>query len=131
MGAIDLKSNISVGRSVAYGAKTSTATGTGVEVADYNSCCVVIDAGAWTDGTHTVAVQDSDDNSTFAAVADSLLDGTEPVIDGAADDDQQYYIGYKGNKRYVRVVVTVASATTGAIYGAYVILGNPKDLPKN
>lgn len=132
MGAISLKEHIVVGRSIAYAAATSSANGTGVDLAGFNSAMVVIDSGAWTDGAHVFTVQDSDDNSAYTAVADSLLDGTEPTIDGAADDDQQYYIGYKGNKRYLRVITTVTgSPSTGLIAGAYVIKGNPKDMPQN
>lgn len=128
---IDLKSNISAGRSIAYGAKTATATGTGAEISDFRGACILIDAGAWTDGSHTFEVQDSDDNTNYTAVADSNLDGDEPVIDAAADGSQQYYIGYNGNKKYLRVVSTVAGTTTGAIYGAYILKGYPKNIPTN
>lgn len=131
MGAIDLKSNIKVGTSLSKAAKTASANGTAFDVSGYRGVCFVVDAGTWTDGTHTIEFQDSDDNSTFAAISDSLLDGSEPVIDGATDDDQQYYIGYKGNKKYVRVALTVASATTGAVIGAYVAYGYPKNIPAN
>lgn len=126
MGAIDIKDRITAAISIVYAAKTASGNGTGVEVADYHSAIAFIHAGAWTDGTHTFELQDSDDNSTWAAVADNLINGTEPVIDGAADDDQVYILGYKGNKRYLRVVATVGSATTGAIYGAYIVAGNKK-----
>lgn len=131
MGKIDIKSKVQLGRSIAYGAKTSSANGTGVDVSDFHGAMAVIDAGAWTDGAHTFELQDSDDDSTYTAVDSTLIDGTEPVVDGAADDDQQYYLGYKGNKKYLRVAVTVSSATTGAIYGAYIVKGHPRDIPAN
>lgn len=122
----DIKSRTLLNIQSAKAAATSTVTGTGVEVADYDGALAVIDAGTWTDGTHTISVQESDDNSAWSAVADADLDGSEPVIDGAADDDQQYYIGYHGNKRYLRLVNTVGSATTGAVIGMYIILGEKK-----
>lgn len=70
-------------------------------------------------------MQDSDDNSTFAAVADDNLIGTEPVVDAADKDNTVYEIAHKGIKRYLRVAETVASATTGAVYSAMIVRGKP------
>ena len=73
----------------------------------------------------TFALEESDDNSTFADVAeaDVLLDygrndgaiasGIFATINAAAEDDLTYTIGYIGTKRYVRVVATAAN-TPGA-----------------
>ena len=125
MANIDIKSNVDVHQSILKAAKTASENGTSTEIADYHAVSVIIDAGAWTDGTHTFTVQESDDNSTWAAVADADLFGDdEPVIDGAADDDQKYRIGYKGNKRYMRVITVVSGTTTGAIYGALILKGS-------
>lgn len=124
MANIDIKSNVDVDQSILKAAKTASENGASFEIADYHAVSVLIDAGAWTDGIHTFTVQESDDNSTWAAVADTDLYGdSEPVIDGAADDDQKYRIGYKGNKRYMRVITVVSGTTTGAIYGALILKG--------
>lgn len=124
----DLKALIPASsESIAVAAIVSTATGTGVDLKGYFGACVAIVAGARTDGTHTFEVQDSDDNSTFAAVADANLNGSEPVVDGTADDNQIYLIGYHGTKRYLRVKVTVTSATTGCVEGAHIIKGIPRE----
>jgi hypothetical protein len=131
MGAKDLKSNIKMGVSIAQAAKTSTATGTGFDVSGSHGACAVIDAGAWTDGTHAFTVQESDDNSTYTDVSATNLDGTAPTISGTSGQSQQYYLGYKGNKKYIRVKSTVSGTTTGAIYGAYILYGFPKDIPAN
>ena len=131
MGAIDLKSEIKMKISLAKAAKTASANGASAEVNEFHGACFVVDIGAWTDGTHTYAMQESDDNSTFTAIADGDLDGTEPVISDDSQDDTQVYIGYKGNKRYLRVALTVAGATTGAVSGAYLLYGYPKDIPAN
>lgn len=121
-----------MGVSLVKAARTSSpSAGTAFEVNDHRGAMFVVDAGAWTDGTHTFVFQESDDNSTFTAIADADLDGTEPVVNGATVDDQQYYIGYKGMKKYLRVTLTVAGATTGAIAGAYIVYGFPKDIPTN
>lgn len=125
MANIDIMSNVDVDLSLVKEAVTSTATGASSDISDYHAASVIINAGAWTDGTHTFAVQESDDDSAWSAVATADLYGANiaPVIDGATDDDQKYRIGYKGNKRYLRVVSTVSGTTTGAIYGVQIVKG--------
>lgn len=124
----DLKSHVAPAQSLAPAARTASANGTGVDLANYDSALAVIDVGAWTDGTHTFEVQESDDDVTYTAVAAADLDGAEPVVDGATKDDQIYLVGYRGTKRYVRVAVTAAGTTTGAVYGAEVVRGRPRKL---
>ena len=38
-------------------------------------------------------------------------------------------VSYIGNKRYIRAVLTVASATNGAVAGVLVVRGNPASAP--
>ena len=121
----DLYSGTEAVQTLAPAARTASANGTGVDLAGYNAALVLVNVGAWTDGTHTFEVQDSDDNSTFAAVADDYLIGTEPVVDAADEDNVVYEVGYKGIRRYLRVIVTCAGTTTGAIYGAVIVRGKP------
>jgi len=90
---------------------------------------MVITAGAWTDGTHSFDFQESDDNSTFASVPASLLIGTKPVISSAPGGGTTYKVGYLGIKRYLRAAVTVAGATTGAVYDALIVRGLPGTKP--
>jgi len=94
----------------------------------FRSALAVVQTGTITDGTHTVEVQESDDNSSFTAVADADLQGTEPAI-GAANDNVVYEIGYRGTKRYIRVTVVTSGATTGGTFGAVLVLGIPRRLP--
>lgn len=126
MGAIDLKTTSNVATSLAPAARTATGDGTGVNVSGYRSAMIAIVLGAWTDGTHTYEVQESDDDSTYSAVADADLDGTEPVVDAADEDLVVHLIGYKGVKKYVRVSVTRASTSTGIVDSAVVVLGNAR-----
>lgn len=69
--------------------------------------------------TFTVLVEDSDDNSTFAAVDDAYLLGVEAMGLDFADDNSVFKIGYIGPKRYVRVTVT-PSGNSGDIFFAAV-----------
>ncbi len=114
---------------LAPAARTASANGTGVDLAGYESATVVVVTGTITDGTHTIEVQDSDDDSTYTAVDDGLLIGTEPAI-GVADDNKVYEIGYRGAKRYLRAATTVSGATTGGVYGATIRRGHARTLPK-
>lgn len=128
MASRDLVNSMGIAQSLAPAARTADEDGAGVDLQGYESAVVVVATGAITDGTHTIEIQESDDNSTFTAVADDDLQGTEPVI-GAADGNKVYKIGYIGTKRYIRVSVTVADATSGGVYGAFVIRGHARSKP--
>jgi hypothetical protein len=113
---MDLKNNIGVARSLGAASQADPSVpvnGTGVDLSGYDGALVLIEAGviAGASGTLTFEVQESDDNSSYTAVASGDLDGTEPVI-AAANDDQIHLIGYKGIKRYIRVSITAKSGTT-------------------
>ena len=71
-------------------------------------------------------VQESDDDSTYTAVADDDLIpvgsvvtatnvGTFGLIDDPAEDDQLYFIGYRGNKRYVKINAEFTGTHTNGI----------------
>lgn len=111
--------------SIASAAVTASVNGVGVDLQGYGSAAIVFNPGVITDGTHSPSVEESDDNSAFTAVSANDLQGT--LIDLASNVNQK--IGYKGNKRYIRAVSTVATATVGGIYGAQVVLGNSENKP--
>lgn len=94
----------------------------------FGAAMVLVQTGTITDGTHTVEVQHSDDNSSFSAVADADLQGSEPAI-GASNDNVIYQIGYHGTKQYLRVTVVTTGATTGGTFGAVLLLGQPRRFP--
>lgn len=121
----DLVSRIAPVASLRPAARTASANGSGVDLANFNSCAVVIAAGTITDGTHTPKLQESDDNSSFSDVAAADLQGTFAAI--ATNTDQE--VGYIGLKRYVRAVSTVSGATTGGVYAIYVVKGHARNMP--
>lgn len=113
--------------------RAATVTGAAVDrMTDrggFRSAMVVVNVGVVTDGTHTVVVQDSPDNSVWTAVADEFLQGTEPAIT-SANDERIHEIGYTGHQRYLRVVVNVTgSPATGGFYDAAILLGWPRHMP--
>jgi hypothetical protein len=129
MASRDLYNTIKSTQSMAPAARTATANGTGVDLKGYHSAVAIIEVGARTDGTHTFELQESDDNSTFTAVADADLQGTEPAVAASGDQNKVYELGYLGKKRYLRVKVTVSGATSGAVYGATIVTGTPAKAP--
>lgn len=78
-----------------------------------------VHVGARTDGTFTFAIQDSADNSSFAAV--TLLTGAVGAISVANTQSVGSYLPV-ANRPYVRVSVTSTVVTSGAIVSAELII---------
>ncbi len=108
---------------------TGTTNGTGIDLRGYDSAMVAVAFGAYTDGTHTPSLQHSTDNVTFTAVSASDLEGSFAAVSSAAGANTLQSVGYLGANRYVRVVMTVTGATTGALSSGQVILGCPRNAP--
>lgn len=119
---------------LAPAAHTATANGVTVDKHASNSAArsvgFVVHAGTVTDGTHTFTVEDSDDGTTWGAAADHHVVGNLPAL-SSANDGGVFQFEYTGHKRYVRVVVTVATATTGGLYGATALLLGNRRRPVN
>ncbi len=92
--------------------------------------------GLWTDGSHTFAIQESDDNFTSnnaVAVADMLYDGNADSTNGTftgitAATSTVQRIDYIGRKRYLRIVTTESGAT-GAAFAIVAHLFSPTIFP--
>ncbi len=122
---MDIKQTTDVQNSLTPAARTATANGTGVDLTGFASAEIAFVVGTITDGTHTPSVQESDDNSTYTNVAAADLIGTLAAL--ATGVNQR--VGYRGIKRYVRAVSTVAGATTGGVYAAVVVRGDARKQP--
>lgn len=121
-----LNDELSVVQSLVPATRTADANGSSADLEGHHAAMAVIDVGAYTDGTHTFEVQESDDDSTWSAVADGDLEGTEPVVDAAGDANTVHEIGYRGTAKFIRVVVTATGTTSGADYGASIVRGLPR-----
>jgi hypothetical protein len=71
----DLKSNIDVAVSLAPAARNATANGAAVDLQGFDAAMAMAHFGNWTDGSHTPALEESDDGASFTAVAASDLQG--------------------------------------------------------
>lgn len=84
---------------------------------------IVTDAG--TASGFSFEVQESDDtaDTNFTAVADADLIGTEAALTVTSDDADEELIGsigYRGSKRYIRVVATGTTNTAAVVAGVWV-----------
>ena len=136
----DLANNISVAQSIAPAVVTSDTNGTGVDLQFFESATVLVDTGA--EGVTLSAsvkidfiLEDSDDDSTYAAVTSNNLvtdgavdsSGIFLTLDANAETPQVASIGYVGGKRYVRVTADfTGSHSTGTPIAVSVIKGHPR-----
>ena len=118
----DIMNGLDLKRAISPQAARTDNTAIVSSVADlkgYDGCMLAINIGANTDTTVTFAVliEDSDNNSDYAAVADEYLNGTEVLAGFQFDDDNELRkIGYTGIKQYVRATITPATNDSGNIF---------------
>lgn len=120
----DLKSAVDAAHSLPPLVRTASANGAGVDLAGYDSAFLLVHFGAWTDGTWTPKMQESDDNAAFTDVAAADLQGSFTAVSGTAGQNTVQRVGYIGAKRYVRGVLT-GTGTTGVNAGMTVVRGHP------
>jgi hypothetical protein len=131
----DLFSGFDATLALAATAPTSTATSAYIDLFGYEGAVVEINAGACTDGTHTFTLTESDlSGSGFSSVAAGDILGTLPAIasggTGANAPSAAHLVGYKGAKRYIKVVKTVTGTpSTGCHISATVIKSRARHNP--
>lgn len=124
----DLVSNLKVVQPIVPQVLTGTLlTGvTGVDTRGYDSAIVIFNSGAIvSSGLLTPSVYESDDDTTYTAVAAADLQGTA-LSNLAASAVQR--VGYAGSKRYIKPALTYVSGTSVAVQ-AEVVLGKPAASP--
>jgi nicotinic acid phosphoribosyltransferase len=130
MATKDLFSQIKPQVALNFGTINSDTTTEGniIDTQGFESVTVGIITGTLTDGDYTLQLKDSADGTTFAVVTDANLIGTEAAASftADADDNKISKLGYRGIKRYVRAEIVSALTTSGAVIGAYCILGDVK-----
>lgn len=106
--------------------------GTVVDNKDYDAVEYVINIGTLADlgAIFTVLLEDSNDNSTYAAVADTFLLGTMQLLQFQFNNnDEVRRIGYNGSKRYTRMTITPTNNSDSAAFGVVAIQGAPIHAP--
>ena len=124
----DLYSNVAVVAALAPAVQTAATTTAALDLRDYGSVVYAVETGAIAGaGAFGVKLQHSDTTTSgdFVDVPAGRFVSNAPatLLENAACK-----LGYKGEKRYVRLALTKASGTSIAA-GATAILGDPKLAP--
>lgn len=115
----------------------TSVSATAVDRQGFESLTFNLAIGTCTNGGFAFGLQDSDQpSSNFVAVDSSLIEGTIPNVAVDQSPDAYSYantsnlFGYKGNKRYVKLVATVTGAPgTGIACSCTAIKGRPSQGP--
>lgn len=150
----DLHSNIKVVNhlpAIVVNNDTEGKPAAGVDVKGFDACEFIINAGISGDTLsgsvyYTLKLQhsDTDVDGDFVAVTstDDIIVGSCPrvttidsngifaTVDDAAEDPFHFRIGYRGSKRYARVIIdTTGTHTNGFPASIVAVLGYPSLLP--
>jgi hypothetical protein len=109
--------------------------GADIDRTGFEAIMYIVHFGAWTDGTHTPKIQEADDNGsgapgTYSDVAAGDLNGAFTALSAAPGANTTQEVNYIGQKKWSRIVLTTAGATSGAGSEAMAILGYPRNLPQ-
>lgn len=121
MASRDISFTLDVQQSIVPQSIGGAVDGDGVDLQGAEAALIVLDSGAATTPA-TVQIEESDDDSTYTAVADDDLIGLTGNASGVAQTASTVAkVSYVGQKRYVRVATT---AGTAALFSASVIRGH-------
>ncbi|RCS25841.1 hypothetical protein DUT91_03525 [Phyllobacterium salinisoli] len=124
----DLYSNIGVVQALAPAVQTAAGDGVVIDLLGYNRVAFMLNTGVVAgDGDFGVKVQESD-----TSISGDFTDASAAVIDTNASAtlaaSSAYKLGYRGYKRYVRLVLTKTGGTS-IVAGAVAILGDAASRP--
>jgi len=119
----DLHSQIVVGTAIALTAVANgeDVVGAVIDRQGSDGLEIIFQVGAYTDGSVTPLIEESDNNSDYTAVADADLTNTEASAALTAAGVSS--IGYVGFKRYVRATAVTAAGSTLSVGATYVKFG--------
>ena len=105
----------------------TTTVGNVIDLSGFDAATFIVLAGVRTTGDATPLIEDSNDNITYAAVADDFLIGTEAAAKVDATNEITR-VGYVGKKRYLRVSIVTATSANLTV-GAVCVLGKATNIP--
>lgn len=109
---------------------TGTANGTSVDTSGYDAVTAYASFGAWTNGSHTVTVEESATGSgSWSTVAAGNLIGAFAVVTDATTDNTVQEVAVINTKRYLRGVIVCAAGAAGSVNALNFLLGKPNMAP--
>ena len=141
----DIYSNLNLTQLFTPAIANSDQNSGSVDTRGYDSLMLLANIGLSADSLSganyiELEVEDSPDDSAWSDVADADLtnfvtgtnNGTFAKIDDAAEDELRYIVGYKGDKRFVRVVINFTGThATGTPIGVSAVQGHAHQAPVN
>jgi len=125
----DMKSNLDVVATIDPDDYTATENGASADLRGFDGAMVIAMPGTADTGdaneTYTPKVQESDDDSTWTDVAATDLNGAFAAL--VSDTPQR--VDYVGNKRYIRMVLTIAGTTPTIQFCGSIVRGYPHQAP--
>ncbi|MGR3639074.1 hypothetical protein [Alterinioella nitratireducens] len=125
----DLTSNIRTVSAFAPAVQSASVNGSAIDLKDAGRVAFVLNTGAIVSaGAFSAKLQESDTTTSgdFADVAADLIDSDAPAT---LEATSTYKLGYRGFKRYVRIVLTKAGGTSIAA-GAVAVLSDLAERPE-
>ena len=119
----DLHNLVSIGAAIALTAVANgeDVTGEVIDRQGSDGLEIILQVGAYTDGSVTPLVEESDNDSDYTAVADADLTNTEASAALSAAGVSK--IGYVGSKRYVKATAVTAAESTLSVGASFVKFG--------
>ncbi len=119
----DLHNQISISTAIALTAVADgeDVAGTAIDRQGSDGLEFIFQVGAYTDGSVTPLIEESDNNIDYTAVADANLTNTEASAALSAAGVSS--IGYVGFKRYVRATAVTAAGSTLSVGASFVKFG--------
>jgi hypothetical protein len=121
----------SIGTVVTAISSDTTTAGAVVDCSGFDIVTFEIFSNAYTDGTYTPLINESDDSGMSGESAVADIDLTVTEADAAVDAANTVkYISYIGNKRYITCDIVSTSTSSGASVGVNVIKEKGALLPE-
>ena len=108
---------------------SATVTGDAVDLQGYEGATILVMSGTVSDGAYTYSLTECDTSGcSYTAVAAADLIGTATVL-ALTDDDEVNAFGYRGSKRFIKVVQVASGVSSGAQLGVIVLRTSPRHAP--
>ncbi|WP_404404897.1 hypothetical protein [Pelagibacterium halotolerans] len=123
-----LEPNIGGVQAIAPAVLSATTTGSAIDLQGFEAACLMVNTGDIVSaGDFAIKLQESDTTTSgdFADIDASHITGSAPAT---LEANSVYKLGYIGNKRYLRAVVTKTGGTSIAL-GAVLVKGHPHEAP--
>lgn len=141
----DLYSGLNVTQLVDPVVLTGDTNSASIDTRGYDSLMLVVNVGESGDTLSgsvlwDLEIEDSPDDSVWTDATDAQITnavtgtntGTFARIDAAAEDDAVYFTGYRGDQRYVRVVINATGThATGTPMSVTALQGHAHIMPVN